>query len=108
MPTPTLCRIHYRGSTVEFEVTFYDPDDNVVQPPSAQVNIVYPLSAGGTGDQVIAMVPPISPDVDWTAEWDSRVAAPGTVFYSVKSGAPVPIGVADGSFALSANVANVA
>lgn len=98
-----------RGATVQFTTTFYDFNGAIVQPDSATINLVYPMAGGGTGTAAIAMTPPTSPAVTWTAQWDTRGIAPGTVSGSVHTGTndPIPVAASDFTFQLAANPANL-
>jgi hypothetical protein len=97
-----------RGGTVTFSTTFYDPLGNITQPQSAVVNIIYPTPTGTTADVEIQMTGPTAPAVAWTAEWDSRPAGAGTVYWSIHSGGTSPpYAVEDGQLLLTANPANM-
>jgi hypothetical protein len=101
--------IFYRGSTIIFLTTFTDQNGNVIQPPSGQVSVNF-SSPSGQQTAVINMLPPGSFGGDptqWYAAWDSRGANPGQVNWSVHSGVPTPVVVADGWFQLNANPANL-
>lgn len=101
--------VFYRGTTIIFLTTFTDQNGNVIQPPSAAVSVSF-SSPTGVQQQTIAMLPPGSPGGDskqWYASWDSRGANPGVVSYSIHSGTPTPVVVADGTFQLNANPANL-
>lgn len=97
-----------RGSTVEWFTNFYDPDGDAVNPASAEINIVYPKADGTSGTETAAMTPPGGSETRWTASWDSRVSAGGTVYWSIKSDPGPPMGVEDGQITLTANPANTA
>lgn len=98
----------FRGGTVLFSALFFDQAGEAVQPTGAVVSLVFPL-AGGAGEDGNASVDLESSDLGtpWTGQWDSRVAAQGTVFWSLHTTGDLPIVVKDGRFSLSANVANV-
>ena len=105
-PSTTVLR---RGGTAFFTTTFYDENGNVVQPFSATINIVYPdQTSGGTDSALVDMVGPTGPAVTWTAQWDSRIAGPGAVSWSIHSDPGPPFAVEDGEFVLKANPANLA
>lgn len=107
-----------RGTTIVWSHTFYDPFNNVEQPVGIpQIRIEYPLTGGATGTIIVPMVAPggvISGTLvnisaaAWAAIWDSRGAAPGTVYWSIEAvaGASAPVAVLDGQFVLTANPAN--
>lgn len=101
--------VFYRGTTVIFLTTFTDQNGNTIQPPSGAVNVTFNTPTGEQ-QQNIAMLAPGSPGgdpVQWYAAWDSRGANPGPVYYSIRSGVPTPVVVADGQFQLNANPANL-
>lgn len=108
MPFTQVQNVFYRGTTLLFLVTFYDINNNVIQPLAATLNVVYPIATGGTGDFSIAMTPPSVAQPQWTAQWDSTPAIAGPVFWSIESASPIPIVVQDGNFLLTANLANTA
>lgn len=100
-------QIIIRGATVRFATTFYDVDNQVVQPDSAAVVIAPAFSLDSP--VTIAMSPPSGSQTQWTAFWDSRdVPAPQAIYWSVHAGlsSPIPVTAEDGSFLLSANPAN--
>lgn len=101
--------ILFRGSTVYFSTTFYGADGcTVVQPSAAFINLVYPDIDGTTTDtELLTMTPPVSGQVAWTAQWDSRGAGFGAVSASVHSASPIPCAVEDFQFVLIANPANL-
>lgn len=108
--------IRFRGGTIPFTTTFYDVFGNVSQPAGApQVRISYPLAVGGTTTITIPMIPPggtlpggaVNSNANaWMAEWDSRGAGSGIVYYSVETPGSPPVSVEDGQFTLTANAAN--
>ena len=101
--------IYYRGTTIIFLTTFTDQNGNTIQPSSGQVSVNF-NTPGGQQTTLINMLPPGSPGgdpVQWYAAWDSRGANPGTVYWSVHSGVPTPVVVADGQFQLNANPSNL-
>lgn len=98
---PTLSR----GATVQFTSTFYDAFNNIANPAAAQVNIAFTNSSGSATTTLIAMAQN-GPSGSWTAQWDSRGASPGIVYYSVETPGSPPVSVEDGQFTLEANAAN--
>src|SRR5215471_18316996 len=94
-----------RGTSVIFLATFTDQNGNPITPTGAQVSIVFQTPAGAEGGSiVIPMLAPGTPGgdpVQWYAAWDSRGALPGEVYWSLHSGAPVPVVVTDGQFNLT-------
>jgi hypothetical protein len=108
MPLVSNPQVVFRGTTVFIAATFYDINGNIVQPPGAQLSLEFlPVSASGDTEVLIEMTAPVPPAVAWTAEWDSRNAAPGAVWGSVHNEGPIPYAVEDFSFMLSANAANL-
>lgn len=96
-----------RGTTAFFATTFYDQAGAVSQPNGASLNVVF-IENGVTTTASIDMTAPASPSVQWTAEWDSRGADPGRVWWSIHSVmSGIPYTVGDGSFELTANNANL-
>lgn len=106
-----------RGTTIPFTTTFYDVYNLPIQPGGTgpQVVISYPLAAGGIGTATVAMIPPggtlpggeINTNTNaWMAEWDSRGAAAGTVYWSIETPGSTPVTVEDGQIILTANAAN--
>jgi hypothetical protein len=108
-----------RGTTISWAYSFYDLFGNVEQPiGTPQIRISFPLAGGATGSVSVLMIPPggviagslVNTSANaWVATWDSRGAAPGTVYWSIESVplASPPVAVLDGSFVLTANQANV-
>lgn len=97
----------FRGTTVRFAATFFDINMDVTQPMGAAVNISY-LENGQVQTDLVEMTPPVDPDVQWKASWDSREVSPGLVTWSIHTeGDAIPFGVEDGSFELTANNANL-
>jgi hypothetical protein len=99
-----------RGGTVFWSTTFYDVNNNVVQPDSATISLVFADGTSDTETATVAMTPPSPPATAWTAMWDSRGAlAPQEVTWSIHTGTsdPIPVAVEDGEFRLEANAANL-
>lgn len=105
LPCPTEVLI--RGSTVQWFTNFYDGDDEIIQPLGAVVVISYPIPANATSLVEIAMTAPSGAETRWTAQWDSRGAATGIVYWSIHSTPGPPFAVEDGSFEFQANPANM-
>jgi hypothetical protein len=100
----------FRGATVRFSTTFYDAAGAVTQPTGAAINIVF-VAVGNSQVETdaVEMTPPSGSETQWTAQWDSRNAAPGRVWWSIHTeGGSLPYSVQDGSFDLTANNANLA
>lgn len=104
--SPGLAAPLYRGSTVVFASAFYDRFNAITTPPAPSVNVVYSVDEQEQSVDIPMVAPGIG-QVQWTALWDTRGVDPGTIFWSVNSGEPIPAGVQDGSFFLSANPANL-
>ena len=107
---PSALRAVIRGTTVQFSTIFYDVDDDVIQPDSATINILFMTQAGQSGSASVPMAPPTTPATNWTALWDTRgLFAPQIVSWSIHTGTgdPIPVAVDDGAFELVANAANL-
>jgi hypothetical protein len=104
------CGVVFRGATAFFTTTFYDANNNVTQPAGAVLTLAFIDAVTGNEDTAsITMTAPTFPAVTWTAEWDSRGAAPPTVWGSIHTtGSLIPYAVEDFQFTLSANTANLA
>lgn len=98
--------IFVRGSTLYFSAPCKGPDGNPVTPDSANLYLAYsPVSGSGRSKTTVAMA--ITDNVV-SAEWDSSVAAPAAVRWSVKAQAGSEKIVMDGELTLTANEANTA
>ncbi len=100
-----------RGTTVKFKTTFYDPDDAVVNPASAQVSIDCPAAVGTTGRQkVLLEMAKVNGSDVWAASWDTRGLGTGIVFWAINSTSQqvgiTPVVVEQGTDVLVANPAN--
>jgi hypothetical protein len=96
-----------RGATVQFATTFFDVNNNPINPDSAFVNI---LPAQSNTPVQVTMVGPSGGSFVWTALWDSRnTAAPQDIYWSIRTGTndPIPVTAEDGMFRLTANPANL-
>lgn len=97
-------QVLFRGSAVRFETTFVDADSVPVIPSSAKVYLTF-TKIDGTVEDKLPLTMAQSAGV-FFVQWDSSVAAPGPVYYSVRSQGPA---IADDSdFTLAANPANPA
>lgn len=92
--------------TIQFAETFLDLNGQPTNPASAMLYITYPIAGNATETISIAMTQsdPLSP---WTAIWESEVAQPGTVLWSIKTGGGSPYAATDGNFTIGANAANL-
>jgi hypothetical protein len=95
-----------RGATIQFSSSFFDADGNDVQPLVAQVRVTYTLAAGGSATVILQMAQAATGE-PWIAQWDSRGAAAGTVYWSLETPGSPPVAVEDGQLTLISNSANV-
>lgn len=95
------CEVVIRGNTVVFTATFYDQDGVIISPPGANVRVTYNVATVQTTE----VVPMVGVADVWTADWDSRIADSGAVYWHTESEG-TPSAADDGSFTLSANAAN--
>ena len=94
-----------RGSTITITSAFFDAGNHSVQPGTTpQVNIVFNNTSGQSTSTLVVMSQ--NAQGVWSAEWDSRGAAAGVVFWSVEAPGSIPVSVEDGQFTLEANPAN--
>lgn len=100
-PWPTRAR----GATIRFTSQFYDAYNHNQTPTEAQVIVSYVKSDGTPGTATIPMTN-TGPNGSWIADWDSRGAAAGIVYWSVETPGSPPVSVEDGQFTLEANAAN--
>jgi hypothetical protein len=101
-------QIFFRGATAFFSTTFYDINGNITQPPGATLSILYQNETFNPTTALIPMMGPTGSQTAWTAQWDSSLAGPGTVQWSVSTTGGPPRSVQDGFFVLTANAANLA
>jgi hypothetical protein len=94
-----------RGTTAYWQTNFYDPNNNLVQPSSANINVVYQDINGNPTTTSVAMTLGVS-SAPWTAELDTRNIGTGPVYWSIFTPGPIPVSVEDGVFDLVANPAN--
>ena len=108
-------RIFNRGADVTIQHTFYDSTGGVITPTSARLTISYPSTLGfplwnDMESTYVSMSQLSSTDVNsplgWQGTWNSISAAPGIVYWNVRSD-DFADGVADGSFLVRGNPANV-
>lgn len=94
---------HIRGELLVFRATPKDEDGNTVTPSTIKVYLNYKHSDGTTSTD-----PAINMDPDtlgqYVAEFDSKVAEPGALFWSIRT--TVPASAQDGKITLVANAAN--
>lgn len=93
---------YVRGSMVFFSTAFVDKDGEPSAPDTATARLVYRDLNHAPQTDTVSMT--IASNVA-TATWDSSVAMPGVVKWSVKGTGSNAI-VQDGSFTLTANEAN--
>lgn len=96
-----------RGTTIPFGTTFYSSPNVPTLPSSATLRVYYIDTSNAVETDVIPMTAPTPPAVTWMAIWESRVARPGYVSYSLHNDDQSPYAVEDGAFMLTANSANV-
>jgi len=97
----------FRGQTLRFKTTFYDFDNNVTQPQSAELVVFYSSVTSDDQELIIPMTPPPLGQVAWTAFLDTRNFAAGhQVQWSINTPSAVQAAVQDGAFLLTANQAN--
>ena len=107
MTLPCPGEVLVRGGTVQWFTNFYDGNDEIVQPAAATIVINYPVPGGVPSVTEVAMTPPGGAETRWSAQWDSRGAGTGIVYWSIHSTPGPPFGVEDGSFEFQANPANL-
>lgn len=95
-----------RGATLVWKVTFFDAFGRSQSPSSAQVVISYVRDSDKTTQQAIVPMSNTGPGGSWVAQWDSRGASPGVVYWSVETPGTPPVSVEDGQLTLEANAAN--
>jgi hypothetical protein len=93
----------FRGSTIHFAATFTGADGQPATPTSAKVTLKFKPVAGGPGSVSLDLA---NSSGVWKASWDSSVAKPGLVAWSVRATDGSEIIVGDDVFTLSANAAN--
>jgi hypothetical protein len=99
----------FRGQTLRFKTTFYDFDNNIIQPASAEVIVFYSSVSADDQELTIPMAQqqPGNPLTAWIATLDTRNFAAGhKVQWSVNTPSATQAAVQDGSFMLTANQAN--
>jgi hypothetical protein len=89
-----------RGNPVRVRKTFYDLDDEVVNPTSATLYVRYPIDGGWDVEEIVMEQ---SGDV-WSGTWQSAVSDVGRVRWSVRS--VDPAFAEDGMIRLVGNSAN--
>lgn len=93
-----------RGSTVTLKASrFPDGSGAEVAPTSVSFRLDYP---GNSRVRETVAIAASEDDGVWSATWDSSVAFPGTVFYSVLATDGSADAVSDNEFQLTANPAN--
>lgn len=96
----------YRGATVFALTNFFDYTTALAQPAGAVINVVYRDDEDVQQTEAITMTPGSSV-TPWVAAIDTRDFAPGPVYWSIHTVAPVPASVEDGQFILLAGPANL-
>lgn len=93
---------YVRGSMVAFTAAFADKTGTLVTPDRASLTLVF--RGSDKAEQRVRVPMSIAGNVA-SVEWDSSIAAPGVVHWSVKGTGANAI-VQDGSLTLTANAAN--
>lgn len=92
-----------RGSTVTLIATnFLDRDGAATTPAAVTAYLDYPTGNRCRAQSNYAMT---ENSGEWTYDWDSSIAAPGTVFWSVRAEGDDNF-AEDDQFQLTANIAN--
>jgi hypothetical protein len=107
-------RIFNRGSDVTLRHTFYDSSGDVTSPSSVRLTVTHPTSGWpfrGTMDTTYVSMTQLTSThaiapLGWEGTWNSLVAGPGTVWWSIRSD-DLSDGVSDGQFQLRGNPANL-
>jgi hypothetical protein len=112
-----MARIFARGQRIPFTHSFYDSSGDLTQPQEATLRVNYPTSGwphrGFTEGTTITMtvttttVTTASDYLTFKATWNSVVAYPGPVHWSI-SASDLSLAVKDGEFTLRGNRANLA
>jgi hypothetical protein len=95
-----------RGTTVQFLTNFFNSSGVAANPTTAAVFVNYPVTDGGgvsSNTGAIVMTQVVN---DWTASWESKMARPGPVHWTVVSSGSSPYSREDGQIKLTANPAN--
>lgn len=98
-----LVTYYVRGNLFAFTATFLDVNEQEVEPETVALTIDY-LLAGVRTAETIALDP--LTDGSFYGAWDSSVADRGRVDWAVR--AQVPPAADEGTFTLTANLANIA
>lgn len=97
----------FRGATINFAVTFTDNEGGAFTPDEATLYISYVSSVNGS--RSIDTVQMDGAGAAFSAIWQSSVAYPGRVNWSIRTAGPgVQVVAKDGHFTLFANEANPA
>lgn len=88
------------GATVTLTATFTDAAGAITAPSAATARVSYRDAAGRR--QVASMNLSQSGD-EWSADWDSSVAAEGVIDVHARTAAPAPLSAINYQFQLQAN-----
>jgi len=91
-----------RGSTVRFSTKFYDPNNVITTPVSANLYVTSFKSGVLSTDTVV--MTDIGSNT-WQADWESINSEPGLISWHIRSGGS-PKSASEGEFDLLANPAN--
>lgn len=92
-----------RGSTILFTASaFVNASGATIVPTAVTLTIEYPAGSTSTQEVTYEMD---EDSGEWTAEWESYVAYPGTVYWSITAEGSDDV-TKDGELQLSANIAN--
>lgn len=92
-----------RGATVAISVTFRDAAGAVTHPTAASAYLSFMSVAMVLTSATVTLT---KVGDNWTATWDSRVAAAGVVHGHIRSATPLPLSASDFNFVLEANPSN--
>lgn len=96
-----------RGTTIEFNTLFYTASGTSTNPTTAAIYVNYPVTDGGGVNSTTNAISMTQAGNTWSASWESSVAKPGPVYWTVvSSGAVSPFTREDGQIKLTANPAN--
>jgi hypothetical protein len=95
-----------RGTTVQFSTYFFNSSGVAANPTTAAVHVYYPVTDGGGVSSAGAGIAMTKTGNEWTASWESSVARPGPVHWTVVSSGTSPYTREDGMIKLTASPSN--
>ena len=101
-------RIFKRGTSVALSHTFYDSSGDITSPSSVHMKLSYPTTGfpyRGFYESTTVTLTQDTTTLIWSGEWDSRVSAPGNVYWHVYTDDNTDS--EDGEFVLRGNPANL-